>query len=222
MASLRAAPLPRAISSPSRRAAGARRARPCAGAAAAEAKTVASSAHSDAELLALLEGFTASEQGVQDDSLLAESFEFIAPVVGPLPKEDYLRAVRSFGFADAFSDRGDGIFGQAVDPVTPDCVWFMSRFQGTHTGTLAGVEPTNIKVQLPPTASSVTFDANGKATKFTTGYVADRTQGNSGGLSALFGILYAIGKPLPFREAQPYKPSWRFRFFRVLGNLRRN
>ena len=50
-------------------------------------------------------------------------------MVGPLPKEDYLRAVRSFGFADAFSDRDDGIFGQAVDPVTPDCVWFMSRFQ---------------------------------------------------------------------------------------------
>ena len=35
----------------------------------------------------------------------------------------------SFGFADAFSDRDDGFFGQAVDPVTPDCVWFMSRFQ---------------------------------------------------------------------------------------------
>ena len=56
-------------------------------------------------------------------------------------------------------------------------------------------------------------------TKFTTGYVADRTQGNSGGLSALFGILYAIGKPLPFPEAQPYKPSLRFRFFRAFGQL---
>ena len=73
MASLRAAPLPRAISSPSRRAAGARRARPCAsaaGAAAAEAKTVASSAHSDAELLALLEGTgacTRASRGTPED-----------------------------------------------------------------------------------------------------------------------------------------------------------
>ena len=56
-------------------------------------------------------------------------------------------------------------------------------------------------------------------TKYTSGYPANRTQGNSGGLTGFFGILYAIGKPLPFREARPYKPSLRFRLFRAFGQL---
>ena len=36
------------------------------------------------------------------------------------------------------------------------------------------------------------------------GYVMDRRQGNTGGLGGLLGPFYAIGKPLPFPEAQPY------------------
>jgi hypothetical protein len=40
------------------------------------------------------------------------------------------------------------------------------------------------------------------------GYVIDRRAGNTGGLGALFGIMYAIGHPLPFPEAKPYRRSW--------------
>jgi hypothetical protein len=32
------------------------------------------------------------------------------------------------------------------------------------------------------------------------------------------GIMYAIGKPLPFPEANPWKMSKRYRAFNALGN----
>ena len=33
----------------------------------------------------------------------------------------------------------------------------------------------------------------------------------------MFGILYAIGSPLPFPEARPWKSSWRYTAFRTGG-----
>ena len=47
----------------------------------------------------------------------------------------------------------------------------------------------------------------------------DRSVGNTGGLGGIFGPLVAIGKPLPFPEARPYKPSKRYRFFQMLGKV---
>ena len=47
----------------------------------------------------------------------------------------------------------------------------------------------------------------------------DRTTGNTGGLGGLFGPLYAIGKGLPFPEAQPFKPSKRYRAFMLMGKI---
>ena len=49
--------------------------------------------------------------------------------------------------------------------------------------------------------------------------VKDREVGNTGGLGGLYGIMYAIGKPLPFPEARPWKMSKRYRAFQALGNL---
>ena len=66
---------------------------------------------------------------------------------------------------------------------------------------------------------SFTFDEFGKVTKFTGGYVMDKTLGNTGGLGGVFGLFYGIGKPLPFPEAKPWKPSLQFRFFSFLGQL---
>ena len=43
--------------------------------------------------------------------------------------------------------------------------------------------------------------------------------GNTGGLGGIFGPLVAIGKPLPFPEAKPYKMSKRYRFFNKLGQF---
>ena len=46
----------------------------------------------------------------------------------------------------------------------------------------------------------------------------DKT-GNTGGLGGVFGILYAIGSPLPFPEARPYRKSIQYRLFGALGRL---
>ena len=43
----------------------------------------------------------------------------------------------------------------------------------------------------------------------------DKQLGNTGGLGAVFGILYAIGYPLPFPEAQPWTSSWQYTAFRT-------
>mmetsp|Transcript_30197 Transcript_30197/g.80748 ORF Transcript_30197/g.80748 Transcript_30197/m.80748 type:complete len:83 (+) Transcript_30197:43-291(+) len=55
--------------------------------------------------------------------------------------------------------------------------------------------------------------------KFNMGTPIDRTAGNSGGMGGLFAFLHFVGKPLPIRECQPYKMSFRFRLLTGIGNL---
>ena len=44
--------------------------------------------------------------------------------------------------------------------------------------------------------------------------------GNSGGLGGVFGIRYALNRPLPFPEGNPQKhPSLSFRIYRHIGRL---
>jgi hypothetical protein len=38
-------------------------------------------------------------------------------------------------------------------------------------------------------------------------------------IGGIFGILYAVGKPLPFPEAQPYKRSWTYSTFIFVSNI---
>lgn len=64
-----------------------------------------------------------------------------------------------------------------------------------------------------PQMISVVFNEEGKVTRYNIGYPIDRTVGNTGGLGGLYGLLYAIGQPLPFPEAQPWKPSIQYRLF---------
>ena len=48
-----------------------------------------------------------------------------------------------------------------------------------------------------PEAFSVTFDETERVKLLTVGYVADRFQGNTGGVGAAFGLLRVAGIPLP-------------------------
>ena len=75
------------------------------------------------------------------------------------------------------------------------------------------VEPTGIVVEPTPQLLSMSFDNEGRCYKFTGGYPVDRTVGNTGGLGGVFGIVHALGKNLPFPEAQPWKPSFRWQVF---------
>lgn len=52
-------------------------------------------------------------------------------------------------------------------------------------------------IQGAPECCSYTFNDELKVTSFTGGYVMDRRVGNTGGMGALFGILHAIGAPVP-------------------------
>ena len=151
---------------------------------------------------------------------LAENFEFIGPVVGPLGKDAFVRAVGGFDLTTGFPDMKSNYHHFRVDPFETNRVWFQNRTTGTHAGKLAGrFEATGTEVVCPPQALSMTFNEEGKITKITVGVVMDRTLGNTGGLGGVFGLFNAIGSPLPFPEARPWKMSKRYRFFQFLGRL---
>ena len=65
---------------------------------------------------------------------LAEDFEFVAAVVGPIPREEYLNALGTFNLEDAF-DITTNHYGLSVDPLQPNRVWFLNRVTGIHKGT---------------------------------------------------------------------------------------
>merc|ERR1712032_1159867 len=114
-------------------------------------------------------------------------------------------------------------YGFRIDPFQPGRVWWDVRSEGTNTGPFGGpfsyIKPTGIKFMSPPQVMSMTFNEQGQVTKLTGGYVVDKEIGNTGGLGGVFGIMHAIGRTLPFREAQPYKISWRYWFLQRLQSL---
>lgn len=155
-----------------------------------------------------------------DDSCLAEDFQFVAPIIGPLSKTEFVRVFASFKVKDAIPDIKDNSWFQ-VDPLEPNRVWFFTRATGTHTGTLAlgpGIAATGKSIMMPPQAQSMLFDEQGKCYTLTVGYTMDKRIGNTEGLGGVFGIVKAVGKPLPFQEAQRlYTPSLRFDGFEHLA-----
>jgi len=158
-----------------------------------------------------------TKEGCDASEYLAEDFQFVAPIIGPLDKEEFLRAFGSFKIKDAVPDMKDNAWF-TVDPLEPNRVWFMSRTTGTHTGPLNfGAKPiqgTGKKICMPPQAQSMLFDKDGRCYTLTVGYCMDKRIGNTDGLGGMFGIVKATGNALPFPEAQRlYNPSLRFEGF---------
>ncbi|KAJ1467853.1 hypothetical protein T484DRAFT_1645032 [Baffinella frigidus] len=171
-------------------------------------------------LIAKAQTFLESRGGFgADPALMADNFQFIAPVVGPLSKEAFISAIGSVDMKTAFPDFQGEFYAFSVDPFEGNRVWYIARGYGTNTGPLLPFAPqaTNKKLVNPPQACSLTFDETGLVTKYTIGYVMDRDVGTTGGLGGLYGVLYAIGKPLPFREARPWKMSRRYKIFNAVG-----
>lgn len=162
-----------------------------------------------------------NQDGVVDESLLADDFEFVGPVIGPLKKEDFIEQLNIFQYRKAFPDSAIQWHHFRVDPFDASRVWFTGRGHGTNTGSAPPVlaEPTKKKFISPPQTCSLRFNERGQVREYTAGYVMDRRQGNQGGLGGLFGVLYAIGKPLPYPEAQPYEWTWQRRLFTWLASL---
>lgn len=176
------------------------------------------------ELLLKAKDVLASDFGTAegcDGSCLADDFQFVAPIVGPLDKAAFLRAFGSFKITDAMPDISDNMWLQ-VDPLEPNRVWWFSRMTGTHTGTLnfggQKYKATGKQVSMPPQAQSLLFDVHGKVYTITVGYAMDKRIGNAEGLGGVFGIVKATGNPLPFAEGQRlFTPTLRFEGFERIG-----
>ena len=66
---------------------------------------------------------------------LAENFQFIFPVVGPLSKAEYLEAVGGFNLATAFPGFDQGLYSNFhVDAYEHNRVWFTAQFIAFHGG----------------------------------------------------------------------------------------
>ena len=96
----------------------------------------------------------------------------------------------------------------------------MSQASGTDNGEgFLGNKPTGKTFSTPPQACSIKFNQDGLVTKYTIGHVMERSMGNTGGLGGIFGPAYALGSPLPFPEANPWKPSKRYQALQAVGRL---
>ena len=171
-------------------------------------------------MITLSKRFISSRGGLgADPALLAESFVFEGPVVGPLDKQSFVDAIGSVDFDKAFPDFQGEFYGFHVDPFDLNRVWYTARGRGTNTGPLPPFAPQATGKQLvnPPQVCSLTFDKSGLVTRYTIGYVVDRQVGTTGGLGGLYGVLYAIGRPLPFPEARPWRKSPQYALFQAVG-----
>jgi len=177
------------------------------------------------EMILIAKRFLASSGGLGGNpALLSPSFTFEGPVVGPLGKDEFVKAIGSVDFAAAFPDFQSEFYGFHVDPFEGDRVWYTARGRGKNTGPLVPFVPeesgTSRTVVNPPQVCSITVDhSTGLISKYTIGYVVDRTVGNTGGLGGLYGILYALGRPLPFPEANPWRKSLQYDLFQKVGGL---
>merc|ERR1719491_2561082 len=177
------------------------------------------------EMILIAKKFLASSGGLGGDpEMLSSDFKFEGPVVGPLPKQEFVDAIGSVDFAGAFPEFVSEFYGFHVDPFEGDRVWYTARGRGKNTGPLIPFVPeksgTGKMLVNPPQVCSITIDhSTGLISKYTIGYVVDRTIGNTGGLGGLYGVLYALGRPFPFPEANPWQESLRYTLFKKIGGL---
>ena len=193
-----------------------------------EATLMASSFPIGAEaLVERAKAVLASEFGTADgcdpNDFLSADFQFVAPIVGPLLRDEFVAAFGGFRLKDAVPDLLDQSFFQ-VDPVEPNRVWFFGRAIGTHTGPLKFgpkvIKPTGKAIKNCPQASSILFQPDGLAYTLTVGYCMDKRIGNSEGLGGLFGILKAVDSPLPIPEGRRlYNPSLRIEAFERVAKV---
>lgn len=174
-------------------------------------------------LINIAKRFLLKSNGIGGDAqYLSDSFIFEGPVVGPFGKEQFLDAISQVDFDLGFPDWKGEFYNFQVDVFEPERVWYLAKGEGTNTGPFPtkDLPATYKKVVNPPQICSLTIDSKtGLIKKYTIGYVADRKIGNTGGLGGLYGIMYAIGRPLPFPEANPWKPSLPYAVFQKIGNL---
>ena len=81
--------------------------------------------------------FISTAFGSKEPDVLADDFQFIFPVVGPLSKAEFCKIFGGFQLDKAFppdDDRKDNYFGFTIDPIEPNRVWFFARSKWVHKG----------------------------------------------------------------------------------------
>ena len=141
-------------------------------------------------------GILAANMASEDSSLLAKSFMYTTPLVGPVRKKEFLEKYAPMEFEGV-----DPSFDHfRVDPYNPNVVW-------------VDVRPSASGYKGSPQAMSFTFDDDGFCTRITSGAIIDPTVGNGGGLAGIEGYKYAMGTASPAIVTRPLP--------RALGRVRR-
>ena len=146
--------------------------------------------------------------GTQDNgACLSDSFEFVAAVVGPINKDEYLEALGSFKLEDSFNIQ-QNFYGFVVDPMQTNRVWFFSRQVATQVAPFMGLDPTVVgeggdekkrELTLPPQCFHIDFTPDGLVQEFGF-YTVDRRQGTTGGLGGAFGTFMVWVNRCPFES----------------------
>ena len=114
--------------------------------------------------------------GTKDSgACLAPDFEFVAAVVGPIGREEYLNALGGFKLEESF-DIEQNTFGFTVDPLQPNRVWWYGRQISTQIAPFMGVEPSSssdnddsvvaTELTLPPQSFHMDFTEEGLVKEF--------------------------------------------------------
>mmetsp|Transcript_64082 Transcript_64082/g.119121 ORF Transcript_64082/g.119121 Transcript_64082/m.119121 type:complete len:268 (-) Transcript_64082:63-866(-) len=156
------------------------------------------------DVIALAKSYVEKGSGFYDPvnpDLMAEDFVFRGEFIGPLNKKDYVKTMSTLKVYEPFPDLAANAFGFTVDPADALRVWFFVRNTGTHTAPwpiLSGVDAltipaTGAKLEGATEAFSMTFSPEGKLRHLTVGYVANKYEGNAGGVGAAFALFNVIG-----------------------------
>lgn len=93
-------------------------------------------------MIQLAKGVYAADNGASDPDLLAPSFTFYGPLLGPKTKNDFVEDYDKFNIKNGFPDFDADFTNFRVDPYDPYRVWVDVRGSGTRTGIFADAEPT--------------------------------------------------------------------------------
>lgn len=145
--------------------------------------------------------------GAEDPVLLSADFQFSGPFVGPLGKAELVGALKTFNLKSFLPDLKTKNYCFEIDSFDPERIWLISRGTGTMTGPLViggrqVLQATGKEYEGAPEALSLSFNDQGLCYKATAGYIIDKEQGNTKGLGGIYGILEAIGSPLPWWESR--------------------
>ncbi|CAN0187607.1 unnamed protein product [Pylaiella littoralis] len=156
------------------------------------------------ELIGKAKTIIEADMGVKAAEMLSPDFRFLWQFNGNVTKADYLTEGKGpyATLRTALPDLFWNSYDYRVDKYNRNRVWATTRLTGTHNGPLVfdGKEypPSGRRVEAAPECVSVVFDeTTGLATKMTGGFCLDRGAGNTGPAGCIWGVLQAIGEPVP-------------------------